>query len=298
MALPAGLSFEKISDAHPGAVVRGLDARNIEAADVSLLQKALATHGVLVLPEQSLRPAQYVALTKLFGELEPSTREAFWLKEQPEIYVISNMRDEKGELIGNPNDGFVWHTDQYYFARPTAYTFLYALQAPPEGGDTQFCSTQTMYEALSEEDKWRFSAMTITASHNKLNGGRHKTGKYEDYPDVVHPLVRRHPLTGQDFLYFSSKLSSKAPPGMDDDAFFAMLEDLRQSAIRPERVYSHHWRAGDLVIWDNRGLMHTATAYDKERHKRLCYRISILGEPPIQGGVFADPAVDAARAAS
>jgi len=290
MALPGGLAFEKISDAHPGAVARGLDARAIESADLPALQAALAEHGAIVLPEQKLRPAEYVALTKLFGELEPSTRESFWLKEQPEIYVISNVRDANGELIGNPNDGFVWHTDQYYFARPTAYTFLYALEAPPEGGDTQFCSTQTLYDALSEEEKRVFSAMRITASHNKLNGGRHKTGKYEDYPDVVHPLVRRHPLTGKDFLYFISKLSSKAPPGMTDETFFPLLEDLRQRAIRPERVYSHRWRVGDLVIWDNRGLMHTATGYDKERHRRICHRISILGETPLQGGVFADDA--------
>lgn len=285
--LPSNFACEKISDAHPGAVVRGLDAHTIEAADIPVLQAALAEHGVLVLPQQNLRPAEYVALTKLFGELEPSTRESFWLKEQPEIYVISNVKDADGNLIGNPNDGFVWHTDQYYFTRPTAYTFLYALEAPPEGGHTQFCETQTMYEALSDDEKRRFSALHIVGSHNKLNGGRHKTGKYEDYPDVSHPMVRRHPLTGKDFLYFGSKLSSKAPVGMDDETFFPLLEDLRQRATRPERVYSHFWHAGDLVMWDNRGLLHTATAYDKERYRRICHRISILGETPIQGGVFA-----------
>jgi len=284
MVLHAKFAVHPISDRHPGAVATNIDARAVTPADVGVLQQLLAEHGVLVLPDQSLSPAQYVAFTKLFGELEPSTREAFWLREQPEIYVISNVV-ENGRPIGNPNDGFAWHTDQYYFDRPTAYTFLYCLEAPPEGGDTQFCSTRSLYDELSATEKQRFAGLSIVASHNKLNGGRHKTGKYEDYPDVVHPLVRRHPLTGYDFLYFSSKLASKAPPGMSDDEFFTLLDDLRARATHPDRVYSHKWRAKDLVIWDNRGLMHTATAYDKERYRRICHRISVIGEKPIPGGL-------------
>ena len=86
----------------------------------------------MVLRDQQPAPAQYVAFAKRFGELEPSTREQFWLPQQPEIYVISNVV-ENGKLIGNPNDGFFWHTDQYYFERPTAYTFLYGVETPPVG---------------------------------------------------------------------------------------------------------------------------------------------------------------------
>ena len=105
----------------------------------------LARHGVVCLRDQEMTPAQYVAFAKLFGEIEPSTRERYWLPEQNEIYVISNVV-ENGQPIGNPNDGFGWHTDQYYFERPTAYTFLYGIETPPVGADTQFCSTREIYD--------------------------------------------------------------------------------------------------------------------------------------------------------
>lgn len=272
------MDVRPIGQGHPGAEVGGIDVRTASAADVKALATVLAEHGVAVLRGQRPRPAEYVAFAKLFGDLEPSTREQFWLPQQPEIYVISNVV-ENGRLIGNPNDGFAWHTDQYYFERPTAYTFLLAIEAPPEGADTQFCSTYGLYDELSELDRARMSQIRITASHSKLNAGRLHKGQEEKYPDLPQPLIRTHPVTGRKFLYFSSKLASK-PCDMTEGQFLALHSDLISRATRPERVYSHKWRTNDLVIWDNRGLLHTATAYDKERYRRICYRLSVIGEKP------------------
>src|SRR4051812_42662560 len=141
----AGMDVRPIGQGHPGAEVAGIDVRTARAADIEALMTVLADHGVVVLRDQAPAPAEYVTFAKLFGELEPSTREQYWLPQQPEIYVISNVV-ENGKLIGNPNDGFAWHTDQYYFERPTAYTLLLAVEAPPEGADTQFCATYRLYD--------------------------------------------------------------------------------------------------------------------------------------------------------
>jgi taurine dioxygenase len=276
--LQENIDVQRLSPRHPGAIINGISARSATPEAVEFLKQELALHGVAVLRDQDLAPAEYLAFAKLFGQIEPSTREQFWLKEQPEIYVISNVV-ENGRLIGNPNDGFAWHTDQYYFERPTAYTFLHAIEAPPAGADTQFCETFSLYDDLSDEKRAEYSGIKIAASHSKLNAGRLHEGQEEKYRDILQPLVRTHPVTGRKFLYFSSKLASE-PHGMDRTEFDRLHATLIARATRPDRVYSHKWRSKDLVIWDNRGLLHTATSFDKERYRRICHRLSVIGEKP------------------
>jgi taurine dioxygenase len=273
-----------LSDRHPGAIVEGFDIRDIESDAVDVVKDELARHGVLAFRDQKLSPSDLLAFGRRFGPLENSTRQDYLLPGHEQIYVISNVRDENGRLIGNANDGYQWHTDQYFFERPTAYTFLYCLEAPPVGADTTFCSTLALYEEMPEEERARYSRMTIMASHDKLNGGRHNTGAYADYPDIPQPVVRRHPRTGKDFLYFSAKLTARPCDGMSEQEVLDIIDHLRERAAAPDRVYAHKWQAGDLVVWDNRGLMHAATPFDKERYRRICYRVSVAGEKPIRGG--------------
>jgi taurine dioxygenase len=273
------MHIEPISSNHPGARVHGLSLNRIGAPEVEHLKTELARHGVLVFPHQDLQPRQLVTLANQFGEIEPSTREQYWLPSQPEVYVISNIV-ENGRAIGNPNDGFAWHTDQYYFERPTAYTFLYGLEVPPTGGDTQFCETYSLFDRLDPSTRAKYDDIWIRASHSKLNAGRLHQGQEEKFSDQFHPLVRMHPMTGRKFLYFSSKLAS-LPHNMSEREFNDLHAHLISEATAPDRVYSHHWQQKDLVIWDNRGLLHTATNYDKQRYRRLCHRISVIGEKPI-----------------
>ena len=245
------IAVRPLRPSRPGAEVSGIDASDAAPVAIENLKSALAEHGAVVLRDQDLTPKQYVAFARLFGELEPSTREQYWHPVENDIYVISNIV-ENGRPIGNPNDGFGWHTDQYYFERPTAYTFLYGIETPPEG-----------------------------ASHSKLNEGRLHPGQEEAYPDVVHDLVRKHPISGRRFLYFSGAVTS-LPHDMSSDEFAALHRDLHARATQPDRVYSHKWRPKDLVIWDNRGVLHRATPYDKQHHRRLCHRLSVIGERPIK----------------
>ena len=274
------IAVRPLRPSRPGAEVSGIDASDAAPVAIENLKSALAEHGAVVLRDQTLSPKQYIAFAKLFGELEPSTREQYWHPVENDIYVISNIV-ENGKPIGNPNDGFGWHTDQYYFERPTAYTFLYAIETPPEGADTQFCDTMELYDDLSEAQRQAFGTIRIRASHSKLNEGRLHPGQEEAYPDVVHDLVRKHPISGRRFLYFSGAVTS-LPHDMPSDEFAALHRDLHARATQPDRVYSHKWRPKDLVIWDNRGLLHRATPYDKQRHRRLCHRLSVIGERPIK----------------
>jgi putative 2-oxoglutarate oxygenase len=278
------LNAHRLGAGDLGVEIAALQASKATAGQVQALMQLLAKHGVVVLRDQELEPRDYVAFAKLFGEIEPSTRERYWLPEQDEIYVISNVV-ENGRAIGNPNDGFAWHTDQYYFERPTAYTFLYGIETPPVGADTQFCSTRSLYEELSDTDRRKLSDINIIASHSKLSAVRAGEGKavdqaeFDKCPDVIHPLVRTHPVSGEKFLYFSSERASK-PFDMSERELSSLLERLYDRATRAENVYSHKWRPKDLVIWDNRGLLHTATSYDKVKYRRICYRMSVIGERP------------------
>jgi taurine dioxygenase len=284
-AASSEIPVKVLSETHPGAIVQGVGVNDIGPHNLNALKAQLAEHGVVAFRGQKLTPADMIAFAEQFGELENSTRQDFLLPNYEKIYVLSNVKDENGRPIGNSDDGFQLHTDQYFFEHPTAYTLLYCLEAPPEGSDTIFCSTKTLYEEMSDDEKRKYSAMTIMASHDKLNGGRHNTGEYADYPDIPQPVVRRHPLTGKDFLYFSAKLSARPAPGMTEPEVLAMIDHLRDRASAEGRVYAHKWQAGDLVIWDNRGLLHAATPFDKVNHRRICYRLSVKGERPIRGGL-------------
>ena len=134
--------------------------------------------------------------------------------------------------------------DQYYFERPTAYTFLLALETPPVGADTQFCSTYPLYDALSESDRARYSEIRINASHSKLNAGRLHEGQDEKYPDIPQPLVRTHPLTGRKFLYFSSKLASKPCDMSEADFSMWLTKEIGVAAIPVSAFYSQPRESG------------------------------------------------------
>ena len=264
-----------------GAEVLGLDLSvPLDGADFARLHRAHLDHHVLVFRDQRITPQQQIDFSRRFGPLQIHVLHQFQLAGHPEVLVVSNIV-ENGRPIGNPNDGFGWHTDQYYFERPTAYTFLYAIETPPEGADTQFCDTMELYDDLSEAQRQAFGTIRIRASHSKLNEGRLHPGQEEAYPDVVHDLVRKHPISGRRFLYFSGAVTS-LPHDMPSDEFAALHRDLHARATQPDRVYSHKWRPKDLVIWDNRGLLHRATPYDKQHHRRLCHRLSVIGERPIK----------------
>ena len=266
-----------------GAEVAGIDPREASDADVARLVAALAVHGVLVLREQHLSPQELVAFSRRFGELEYHVLDQYWLKEEPLVYVISNVV-ENGRPIGNPREGFGWHTDLNYMARPTAVTFLLGLEVPPEGGETWFADAYAATDSLAPEERKRLAELSMTHSYQMLHASRPWAPPLTEEqkrrtPDVVHPLLRTHPETGRKGMYLGGPTCA-LPLGMSESDGLNLLHRLFEHATEPRHVYAHRWRPGDLVFWDNRGVLHTATEYDREHHRRIVWRTSVRGERP------------------
>lgn len=271
--------------AYLGAEVAGLDLKEIlDGRPHSSLLEALAKHSVLIFRDQSLTPEQLLAFSRLFGALEPHVLDQYCMPGNPDIYVLSNVV-ENGRNIGNPRDGFGWHTDLSYFAEPTAYTLLYGVETPAEGGDTAFCSTYAAYETLPDTERERLRAMRGLHSYRYMHGKRNDVAPLTQAqlartPDVTHPLVRTHPMTGRKSLYLGGNCLAGLQ-GVDDAEAWPFLKEMFAHATKPEFQYRHRWQPRDVVIWDNRGTMHTATEYDRERFRRIIWRTSVRGEAPL-----------------
>jgi taurine dioxygenase len=285
-----GFAVGRLSGAF-GGEVGGFDLRRlIDAPSRAAFVRCLAAHGLLVFRDQTLTPGEFAAVSRSLGELEFHVLDQYRMAAQPEIYVISNIVED-GKPIGNPRDGFGWHTDQSYIARPTAYTILHGVETPPVGADTQFASTYLAYETLpaalrATVDRLRgIHSYVYMRTRNAAYMGQNTkvtltTAQVASVPDVVHPLVRTHPLTGRRSLYLGGDCLAGILD-MPEQAARPLIEELFEIALRPEYRFVHRWRPRDVVMWDNRGLMHTATEYDRDQHRRLIWRTSVRGEVPV-----------------
>ncbi|GAA4337810.1 TauD/TfdA family dioxygenase [Pigmentiphaga soli] len=269
---------------HLGAEIAGLDVRRI-GADVSLdaIQALLHEHQLLCFRDQKLEAADVMAFTNSFGLPDPHVLDQYTLPGFRDILVLSNIvRD--GKPLGSTQEGFGWHTDLTYLPLPAAYTILYGLVVPPEGADTLFASMYKAYDALDDAERARLRPLMGNYSYAKLYARRDNAPpltaeQRARTPDVRHPLVRIHPHTGREGMYLNLD-DCTGVEGMPAQEGLALIKRLFDFTVE-NFAYTHKWRANDLLIWDNRGTLHTATPYDKERHQRLVYRTSIQGEAPI-----------------
>jgi len=266
-----------------GSLVDDVDLRVVTETEVARLRTALTERGVLVCRGQTLSPEDLVAFARKFGVVEYRVRDDFQLPTNPDVYVISNIV-ENGKPLGNPNDGFAWHTDLSFLEHPTAFTFLYALETPPEGGNTEFASAAVSFEQLSEPEKHQYTGLAVRHSYEMLHATRKNVrpltaAELQAMPDVVHPLVRTHPETGRKALYLGPDTS--LPVDMAPEAGAALIHALMDRTTQPDQVYAHVWRPGDLVVWDNHTMVHRATDYARDRYRRLMHRVTVRGERPV-----------------
>jgi taurine dioxygenase len=267
-----------------GAEITGFDVRTLDDALFAVLDEALLQNQMLAIRDQQLTPEAFVAFARRFGPIDLHVLDRYWMPGCPEIYIISNIVED-GRPIGNPREGFGWHTDLNYFANPTAVTLLYAVEVPPERGDTLFADTALAFAALPPTRQAALRPLRAEHSYRRLHESRPwlppmTEAQIARTPDVAHPLVRRHPRIDREGLYLCDRSNVRLL--MADESEAAHLhEELLAHMVGPEFVEAHHWRAGDLVLWDNRTLMHTATEYDRERHRRHVWRTSVRGEVPL-----------------
>lgn len=239
---------------------------------------------VLLFRDQDLPPASQVALGRRFGEVQVHVMNQYHADGHPELYYLSNL-DESGEPAGrHPDKGtLAWHTDGSWQRVTGQVTIMYAVEVPSEGGETHFCDMYGAYEAMSDEMKARLEGLravhNLDFSRSRRHGENPMTeAQKREAPPVDHPVIRTHPETRRKCIFLGDHAETIV--GFDYQEGRELVEEVNALAIRPELTYRHRWRPGDLVIWDNRCLMHRATPYDIDRERRVMRRCTILGDVP------------------
>ena len=274
-----------------GAEVSGIDlARGLDAATFAALRAAFLRHRVLAFRDQYLAPADQVAFASRFGPLEVHDNRRYNLPGHDRVMVLSNeIRD--GEPVGVPDAGDSWHTDLSFKEVPSLCTLLQAVRLPGEGGDTAFACMTRAYAALPGEVKARIAGRRAIHNPSKLENKRvaisplrkdaqaFYAGQTARFAEVAHPIVRTHPETGEKSLYVQPRFTVGIE-GMEDGEAQPLLDLLFAHQIRPEFVYLNKWREGDLLMWDNRCLIHRATGGYARPDIRTMHRTTVLGDRP------------------
>ena len=267
-----------------GVEITGADlARAVPESLIALLHRALLDHHVVVVPDQALTKEQQHDFTRRFGELEDHVARHSDARYGI-VHSVTNL-----DRDGNPSEtleirgNYFWHTDKSYHAVPSLMTLLHAVELPPEGGDTQFANMVLAYRALPQAMKARLAGLRAVhsweASRRQSGSSPATEEEKRERPPVAHPIVRTHPETGEPALYIGNHAG--AIEGMGEAEGQALLGELLAHATQPQFVYTHNWRSGDLVMWDNRALLHRALAnYAMARHRRVLHRTVVRGTVP------------------
>ena len=281
-----------------GHEICGVDLHNCDDQTFSQIDQAYREFGVVVIRDQKLSPEDQLAFSRRFGPLDRFVFDRFNMKEHPEIFIVSNLIED-GKPIGMEDAGRYWHSDMWYTKTPPRGSFLYAVEVPHDGtralGDTCFASTQYAYETLPDELKTKIENLSAVFSSRKYGeyvGHTEEKAKGNVYlEDVVkarekikdnvitHPLVRIHPLTGKKCLHVVQGVISEII-GLDQAESDTLIDTLINHVIRPEVVYRHSWRVGDIVMWDNYSALHQANGDFKLPQRRLMHRTTLSA--PVQ----------------
>jgi taurine dioxygenase len=267
-----------------GAEISGVDLRRLSDSDFAAIERAWTDHSMILLRGQTLSDDDLLAFSRRFGELDPppnQERGRISPPGYPDIYVVSNVVDAKGDPIGALGAGeAVWHTDMSYLDTPPDASMLYSLEIPPSGGNTWFCGMQAACDALAAELLGKIEGRRIKHDGTYNSGGYLRKGvtPTDDpmaAPGAWHPAILRHPAHGRPTLYLGRRRNSHVE-GYSRAESDALLEALWAHATQPRFVYEHVWKLGDLVMWDNRSTMHRRDPFDGEA-RRIMHRTQIKG---------------------
>jgi taurine dioxygenase len=248
---------------------------------VAELRDLYARYGVLVFRRQALSAAELASFCALLGPLERTVRSDWASPSVPEVTVLSNLKDGLGRPIGGLGDGELqWHSDQSYMIKPATGAALYALELPPEGGETFWVDLRAAYTGLPRPLRTQVTGKRGVFDYAKRLAGYGRAADQQISeearrltPPVTHALVRAHPETGDRSLYLDST-TTIGIDYMDTTTGLALLDEVYQAATRDEFVYAHQWQIGDLVVWDNGFTMHRRTPFDTEA-RRLMKRMTM-----------------------
>jgi taurine dioxygenase len=282
----------------PGAEITGVDiAPCCDEATLVTVRDAVLRHSLVVLRDQHLLPADQLSFTNRLAEVRPTPRpadgaHATIVPDYPELIVVSNIVED-GRPIGISDAGLLWHSDTCFQANPELFVTLYALEIPVRDGialgDTRYVSTPAAYDALDDATKERIDDLRVVQSYiyhmeklerlGLLTRPRLTEEQRRNTVEVSHPLVRTHPITGRKLLYINEAFSDRIE-GMPYDESRELLDELLAHITREDFMTCHHWREGDLLIWDNCATQHLAT-FDYGTIRRRLHRCGTVGPVPV-----------------
>jgi taurine dioxygenase len=273
-----------------GAQVQNIDLGNeLDAATQQALRKAWADNLILLVRGQQLSDAALVRFTSTFGRCDASPPNEAALNspghvpQLPEVAVISNVV-ENGEAIGSlANRELVWHTDMSYNETPADGCALYALEVPENSGDTSFLNMYRAYETLDPAlqkalvGKQAIHDLTYTSA-GTLRKGCIEVDDVRQAPGARHPMLRTHPLTGRTALFLGRRVNSYILD-LSVEASEVLLDKVWAHATQDQFTYRHRWQEGDIVLWDNRCVMHRREPFDNAE-RRVMHRTQLTGAKP------------------
>jgi alpha-ketoglutarate-dependent taurine dioxygenase len=263
-----------------GAEIIGVDlSRELDDATFAAILDAWHRHLVILFRNQKLSEDDQVRFAERFGAPARIHTPQF-ATSNPAVMLISNIRQD-GKTIGALPDGEMqFHSDQCYKEMPAMASVLYAIEIPSRGGDTLFANGYLAYETLPEAVKRRIEGRKAIHAYDYDSAATKRGGEIDkDAPTYAHPVVRTHPATGRKALYVN-RLMTRRIEGLPPEESEELLNFLFQHQENPDFIYAHVWRAGDLLMWDNRCALHARTDFSAAE-RRLLRRVTILGEKPV-----------------
>jgi alpha-ketoglutarate-dependent 2,4-dichlorophenoxyacetate dioxygenase len=276
---------------HPwfGVEIVDIDVKRVDDATFSDIVAQFEKHSVLLFRGQSLTDEEQVAFSRRFGPLETTIRSIATQAGTPQhIANLSNVdaddrlipAGDKRNLYNAGNQ--MWHTDSSFKKVPAHASLLSAREIPPTGGETQFASMRVGYSRLPA-DLQRFlegkvAIHSFVYSRGLVDDGLMPPDHAAQVPPVRQALVRTNPVNGRKAFYVGSHACEIV--GMPTAEARALLRELREMATQPHLVYSHRWQVGDLVMWDNRCMLHRGRPWDESRYRRVMHRTTVAGEEP------------------
>ncbi len=268
---------------HTGAEIRGIDLREpVDEGTRNALNRAFVTHHVLVIRDQDFTPEQFKTAAQVFGALQQHDKRAHHVPGHPDVSYVSNDEIVDGRRI---IPGETFHTDHSNHPAPPKATTLFAVELPSHGGDTQYANMHLAYDELPEAMKRRIDG--LRAKHVYLSkysprplGAIDPDSLRALPPPGIHPIVRTHPENGRKALYLNP-VRMEEIIGMPDDDAQAVIAELMTHATQSKYEYRHRWRDGDMVIWDNRSVLHQANPDYDMNERRYLYRLMLKGEIPV-----------------
>jgi taurine dioxygenase len=278
---PATIQVEPLSPAL-GAEIRGVDlSRPVDDATFGMIRDCWHQHGVLCIPGQKLEEADQVRFAERFGELAMTQGEYAISKSHPAIMYVTNEKED-GKYVGALPDGEMYfHSDMCYVERPSMATMLYAMEIPSAGGNTLFANMYKAFDALAEATKQRLLGLKAVNSYEPgtkapMAAMRTRAQVSPNARSFTQPLVCTHPVTGKKALYLN-RLMTEYIVGMPRDESNALLELLFDHQEQQQFIYEHRWTRGDLVIWDNRCILHARGNFNAQELRKL-RRVTVKGD--------------------